>query len=433
MSGMPTRPRASSPPLERNLKPNVDAALEDTPVVFLTGARQVGKSTLAGGIADERGWEYLTFDDPPRLDAALADPVGFIAEQEPPIVIDEVQRVPELMLPIKRVVDQRRAAAGGRIGGLFLLTGSTDPAASMRVSESLAGRVERLTLWPLSQGELRGVRENFVDELFAGRPPRIRASGLRRSRAGELIAQGGYPEVVARPARRRRGWFESYVDTVTEREIGDLSRIQEKREIPLLLRLLATRTAGLLNVSGIANDLGMARKTVNRHLSLLEAVFLFRRVEAWRTNIGQRLIKSPKTWLADTGLAAHLLGYDAEGVATDEGGLAGALFENFVGIELLKQLSWSDTSARVHHFRTAGGSEVDIVLESSAGEVCGLEVKLGATVGKRDFRGLEGLRDKLGARFRAGAVIYAGEDSLPFGDRLWALPATALWARGDAA
>jgi hypothetical protein len=215
--------------------------------------------------------------------------------------------------------------------------------------------------------------------------------------------------------------------------VKDLARnAQQLDELPSLLQLAASRVSGLLSTAGVARDAGMSRATVQRYLALLEQLFLLIRARAWHRKVGQRLIKAPKIWLPDAGLACHLLGYDQTRFEEDETALAGSLFENFVAIELLKQAAWAEAEVRIHHLRTAGGREIDIVLERGDGSVCGIEVKLGATARSRDFSALRYLQDRMGPRFVAGAVLHTGPETLSFGPRLWALPVSALWTPADA-
>jgi len=313
---------------------------------------------------------------------------------------------------------------------MFILTGSANVWGTLKISESLAGRAERITLWPLSQGEIRGKREVLIDELYAGRAPEVTAAPIGRAAIAGVLSTGGYPEALTRsePKRRRR-WFGEYLAMTLERDVLDLARnARQLEELPHLLRLAAAQSSGLLSTAGMARDAKLSAETVRRYLTLLEQLFLLTRGRAWSRNFGQRLIKSPKLWLADTGLACHLLDYDSRRFEDDETSLAGALFENFVAMELLKQSGWSEAEVRLHHFRTAGGREIDVLLERQDGAVVGIEVKLGATPRSGDFRTLEFLRDELGSRFKGGAVIHTGSETLPFGPRLWALPVSALWA-----
>ena len=313
---------------------------------------------------------------------------------------------------------------------MFLLTGSANVWGTLRVSESLAGRAERVQLWPLSQGEVLGRRETFLDELLAGRVPRIAAAPSGRPAIAGAVVTGGYPEMLARTdARRRARWIANYVEMVLERDARDLAaKAQQLGELPRLLAAAAARVTGLLEITELARDAKLGRDTTGRYLTLLELLFLLRRAPAWSRNVGQRLIKAPKVWLPDSGLAAHLVGYDERRFAEDDSSLAGALFENFVASEVTKQATWCEADVTLHHFRTAGGREVDLVVEARDGAVAGIESKLGATVRERDFGGLRRLRDSLGARFRAGVVVHTGVETLPFGDRLWAMPVSGMWS-----
>ncbi len=417
----------------RHAKPLVDAALDDTPVAVIVGPRQCGKSTLAEIIASERQAHQVTLDDAGRRAAARADPTGFVEQLELPAVIDEFQKAPELLPAIKSRVDKARAG-GRRAAGMFLLTGSANVWGTLRVSESLAGRAERVQLWPLSQGEILGRRETFIDSLLAGGAPALTTSSLGRQAVSSAVTVGGYPEMLAREdSSRRERWIHNYLEMTLERDARDLTaNAQQLGELPKLLAAAAARVASLLEVGELARDTKLGRDTTTRYLTLLELLFMVRRAPAWSKNIGQRLIKAPKLWLTDSGLAAHLVGYDARRFEDDDSPLAGALFENFVASEIVKQASWCKTDVGLHHFRTAGGREVDLVIESRDGRIVGVESKLSATVRERDFSGLRHLREKLGKSFRAGVVVHTGPETLPFGDRLWAVPVSALWSLGRA-
>lgn len=416
----------------RHIKTGLDAAIDDTPVVIVVGPRQAGKSTLASVVAEERGARYVTLDDAGPREAANEDPTGFVEGTTLPLCIDEFQKAPALLPAIKARVDRARTG-GKRPAGMFMLTGSANVWATLRISESLAGRAERVPLWPLSQGELLGRRESFIDDLFAGRVAQVANAPVGRSAIAKALTTGGYPEALARREPRRRArWFEEYIAMTLERDVRDLTRnAQQLDELPSLLRLAASRISGLLSSTGIARDAGMSRPTVQRYLALLEQLFLLIRARAWSRNIGQRLIKAPKIWLPDTGLACHLLDYEQARFEADETALAGALFENFVATELVKQAAWAEARVRVHHLRTAGGREVDVLIERGDGSVCGIEVKLGATAHSRDFDALRHLQSKLGERFKLGAVVHTGAETLSFGSNLWALPVSALWTPAD--
>lgn len=405
----------------RHITPQLLAALGDTPVVLLHGARQVGKSTLAQEIASaQHPARYLTLDDTAVLAAAKSDPAGFISGLEGSVVIDEVQRVPELFLPIKAVVDRARRP------GRFLLTGSANVLLLPKLSESLAGRLEVLTLWPLSQVEIDGTVADFIDRVFAPTlttPPKT--STDRDELAGRVIA-GGYPEAILRSPGRRPAWFRSYVTTILQRTVRDTADIERIHEIPRLLSVLAARTGTLLNVADLSRILGIPQTTLQRYLALLQTTFLVDLLPAWTAKVRKRLLKSPKILLIDTGLAAHLVGTDSRGLPRNLE-LWGPFVETFSAMELLKQAAWSATKPTLYHFRTAKGEEVDLVLEAASGELVGVEIKTAVSVDADDFRGLRSLTEMAGRRFRRGILLYLGDEVVPFGANLHALPISTLW------
>jgi uncharacterized protein len=407
----------------RHLTPLLLAALRDTPVVFLQGARQTGKSTLAQSLA-ELGHEasYLTLDDAGVLAAAEHDPAGFVRELEQPVILDEVQRVPELFLAIKHAIDRRRAP------GRFLLTGSADALLLPRLAETLAGRMEILTLWPFSQGEIEGRFEAFVDGIFAASLPKWQPLDAGWRSIIDRIVLGGYPEVIMRrTTQRRRAWFGSYITTILQRDIRDMASIQRLSELPFLLRTLASRCGGLLNFSDLASGLGIPQTTLKRYMALLEATFLVQLVPAWASNLGVRLVKSPKLMLCDTGLLCSVLDLDADRLSR-ELPLGGRVLENFVAMELRKQSSWSERRPSLYHYRSHSQQEVDLVLEDAAGRAVGIEVKASATVASSDFKGLRHLSTLLGDRFVRGVLLYGGTEIVPFGKHLHAVPLSVLWA-----
>lgn len=408
--------------LERHVMPDLRAALDDTPVTMLVGPRQSGKSTLARALTDElKDARYVSLDRGIGLSAAREDPAAFVAGSDGTLVIDEVQRAPDLLLEIKASVDEDRRP------GRFVLTGSADVLSLPRVADTLAGRLEVLRLWPLSQGEIEGRREGFLDALLAGDLETLVAGAEPIDREGLMrrIEAGGFPEAVERSGGRRGRWFESYLDTMLQREVRDLSNVAGLTELPRLMRLLAARTTGLLNYASLSRDLGMPQTTLKRYLALLETAFLVATVPAWFRNIGKRLVKSPKLLLTDAGLLAHLLG---------GGDLAersfGAVLENFVLMEIVKQASFGDLRPPLFHYRTAEGIEVDAVIESSGGRIYGIEVKAAATLTSRDSRGMRALSSSVGDDFGAGVILHTGSESVQLAERIWAMPVSALWAAG---
>ncbi len=402
--------------------PRILDAVADTPVVFIQGPRQAGKSTLAKSLLSE-GFDatYLTLDDATVLGAAHADPVGFVNGLPRRVILDEVQRAPQLYLAIKRSVDERR------LPGRFVLTGSANPMVSPSLSEALVGRMELVNLWPFSQGEIEGTVEQFVDECFADRFQPKTFPKLPWPELAGRIARGGYPEAVARAGvERQREWFAAYVTTILERDVRDIANIHELRDLPRLLRLAAARTAGLLNIADLARDAALAHSTFRRYWSLFEATFLVQTLPAWSTNLTTRLVKSPKVLPVDTGLACYLLGLDGARLAMDDV-TSGPMIEAFVAMELIKQSTWSRTHPRIFHYRTQNGHEVDLVLEDARGRIVGIEVRKSAGPGGRDFLGLKRLRERVGSKFLRGFVLHTGSAAVAFADEMFAIPIHTLW------
>lgn len=413
----------------RYARTHAEAALTDTPVVVIVGPRQSGKSTLAEQLAADRGAQMISLDDAGARAAAQTDPTGFIEERKLPLFVDEFQKAPALLDAIKGRVDRARGG-GRRPAGMFLLTGSANVWSTLRISESLTGRAERIQLWTLSQGELRGNHETFLSGMLDGRIPHVTGQPAGRGSIAEAVVRGGYPEIVARrTAERRARWLRNYLEMTLERDAHDVSdRARQLDELPRLLRAAAARIGGIVDLTSIGRAIEMKRDSVRRYLRLLELLFLIRMAPAWGGSLAQQVIKKPKLWIPDSGLACRLTGYGEDRFIADETGMAGFLFENFVASEILKQASRLDQRIELHHFRTAGGREVDIVGEADDGSVIGIEVKLSATPIPSDFSGLAHLRDQLGSRFRAGVLVNTGSETLPFGDRLWAVPVAGLWS-----
>jgi hypothetical protein len=408
--------------IRRNIESAVHQALADTPVVLLNGPRQTGKTTLAQMMTEKAGTRYFSLDDAATLASAAGDPAGFVRNLSGPVVIDEIQKAPDLFPAIKLAVDQDRQP------GRFLLTGSANVMTLPRLSESLAGRMEIIPLFPFSAGELAGQHEGFLKRLFDGTIAKTKPISVKDDLPARLV-RGGYPEAVQRQSDDRRAtWFASYLSTILQRDVRDLARVDALHSLPNLLKLLAARVSGLLNLADVSRGAGLPHTTLVRHLALLETVFLVHRLPAWSPNLGKRLVKAPKLHLVDSGFACHLIGADARRLAEDRP-LLGRLLETFVVGELRKQLSWTDRQTALFHFRTAAGSEVDVVLEKADGTVAALEIKAGVTVGASDFSALQALRDQLGDRFRAGVVLYLGDQVVPFGDKLTLVPLPALWAK----
>jgi uncharacterized protein len=385
--------------------------------VVINGARQTGKSTLAEqclrGSSDATK-RYL--DDVRTRSSAAADPAAFL-DVPGTMMIDEVQRVPDLWLSIKHAVD--RDPRPGR----FLLTGSARLLGLSELGDSLPGRSETIELFPLSQGEIGDAPDGFVDAVFAaGAGFRAGPSDLRRKDYLALAARGGYPEAIRRTAPRRRAqFFSSYLDDIMSRDVHQVADIRRGSDMRRLVAALAAQTSGLLNYSRLSADLAIPVSTVRDYIDILELIYLIRLIPAWSANATSRAISTPKLTFTDSGLAAHLL----TGITNDAA--TGAIVETFVLGELTRQLTWSTTMARLHHYRDRDGYEVDAILEDNAGRVVAIEVKAAETIRTDDFRGLRVLQRRLGDRFHAGFVVYCGDQQLPFGDGMSGVPISALW------
>ncbi|WP_407561348.1 ATP-binding protein [Streptomyces sp. 184] len=405
--------------LPRRAATAVEEALADTRVVLVNGARQCGKSTLVAQIGHAHGAEWRSLDRAATRQAAAFDPTEFVAGSVP-LVIDEVQRVPELLLAIKEAVD-----ADGR-PGRFLLTGSARVLHLRSVPDALPGRMETIELWPLSQGEIDGRPDGFVDAVFAVGPELRHTSTETRTGYIDRLTRGGFPEAVARPPRRRARFLDSYVGDLINRDVIQLSEIERGPEMRALTRLTAARSGQLLVPGTLGNELGLPQPTIKRYLGLLEEVFLVKRIPAWSRNLSTRAVGTAKAAMVDSGIAANLLGLDAAALAQPAGPLGG-LLEGFVAMEIARQLTWAAQPVEMYHYRTKDKVEVDIVLEDRRGRVVAIDVKAASTVRAEDFRGLRHLADRLGDDLLTGIVLYTGQQTLPFGPRFRAVPLSALW------
>jgi predicted AAA+ superfamily ATPase len=398
-------------------------ALVDTRIVVLQGARQVGKSTLANQILADRAGILVTLDDPESFAFASADPTGFVTQAgDGMLVIDELQRVPELVVALKAAVDRDQRP------GRFLVTGSANLLDLAATHESLAGRAERVELYPLSQRELAARDGSFIDTAFGASVPRDFSSELRRGDYLELARAGGYPEALRRHTTQRRDdWYAAYVSQIVRRDAADISGLQRLADLPRLLRLIAARMGTTMVWSSLAADAGIPRRTLDPYVALLDTLYLTHTIPAWAVNLTSREVKQPKIFPVDSGLAASLLGLTTATLGPTAA-LAGPLLECFVAGELRRQLGWADQRASLFHYRDSRGVEVDFVLETPDGRVVAIEVKAAATVTSRDAAGIALLRDRLGDRFVRGYVLYTGDRPVGVADRVTAVPVEALWA-----
>jgi predicted AAA+ superfamily ATPase len=403
----------------RTIEPRIAEALQDTPVVLLAGPRQAGKTTLVRQIAQQQGLRYLTMDDELTLLSAQDDPVGMIRSLDR-AVIDEIQRAPQLLIAIKKSVDQDRRP------GRFLLTGSANLMALPTVADSLAGRMETLSLLPLSQSEIESRSANWIDNAFAGQILKADKPAVGEDLV-ERVLRGGYPEAISRDsAKRRVVWARQYIDSIIARDVRDVADIEKLDQLPRFLRALAQTAGQMCNYTQLGAQVGLDGKTASRYISVFEQMYLLKRIDVWARNRLNRVIKTPKLQFIDSGLLATLLGLTAEEVQQDRTRF-GSVLEAFVFGELLKHITTADSEYRLMYYRDPDKFEVDIVLESAAGNLLGVEVKATATVKEGDLRGLRKMAALAGKQFKIGLLLYDGTETLPLGDNIWATPLSTLW------
>jgi predicted AAA+ superfamily ATPase len=413
--------------VKRRLLEVASERLEDEPVIALQGPRTVGKSTMLAELADAREVTVVDLDEPATRAAVLADPDTFV-DGPSPVCIDEYQHVPAVLDAIKAQLN--RDLRPGR----YVITGSTRYDALPAAAQSLTGRLHLLTVWPLTQGEIEGARENLLAAIIddpAGAAPHGTVSATSREEYIVRVTAGGMPIPLRRssPTARNR-WFDDYIKLVLERDVRELSRLRRREQLPALLRRLAAQTAGVLNVTSAANQAGLERTTAADYLKLLEAVFLIMRLPAWGTTLRARATRAPKIHVVDAGVAARLLHLTPEKLAQrDASSLSqfGHLLETFVVGEIVRQASWLEHVTTVGHWRTSDGDEIDLVLEREDGGIVAFDVKAAGQVAGRDMRHLRKLRDALGERFLLGATLYTGTRAYNLGDRLHAIPIDRLW------
>jgi predicted AAA+ superfamily ATPase len=400
-------------------------AIGDTPVILIHGSRQCGKTTLTQIVGRELNYHYISFDDDTQRQAAQADPLGYIQSLPEFVILDEIQRVPELFTAIKISVDNNRKP------GRFILTGSSNILLLPKLADSLAGRMEIIRLRPLAQAEIAAKRPWFLTQLFSadfgpsinkGEYPRLGESLAR------ILCTGGYPAAIARSNEKRRSnWYRDYITTIVQRDVRDISRIHNLDILPRLLTLTAGQTAHLFNAAELASPFAISRPTIREYLTLLEQIFLIEELQPWHTNRLSRLIKTPKLHLSDTGLACSLLGVNPTSLWEDKA-LLGQLLETFIYQELRKYADWHEHALSFYHFRNKDKVEVDIIIEQGR-QLAGIEIKAAATVMTHDFKGLKKFKEVCGEPFAAGIVFYDGESIVPFGEKLFAVPISLLIPR----
>jgi predicted AAA+ superfamily ATPase len=374
--------------------------------------------------ADGQPAGYITLDRATYLASATSAPEAFLASYSGPVIIDEVQLAPQLFRALKIVVDDARQEKGPLANGQYLLTGSANILALPKLADSLVGRMAILTLYPFTVAEATGNQPGGLKAILQLDFKNISDRGLALT---DAMKCGTFPEIARAGAEARSIWFDSYITSILQKDVRQIADLEKISVLPHLLNVLAARTGALMNDSEIARDVGLNSVTGKFYRNILKLMFLTFDVSPWYRNIGKRLVKSPKGYLIDTCLICHLLDYSIDDIAVKKPDLFGHLIENFVATELLKQLSNSDIKAKLYHFRTSDGKEVDFVLEKPDGSVFAIEVKRAETVTINDFKGIREFGELTGKDFTGGIVLYQGKHAVPFGKNLWAVPFCALW------
>lgn len=413
--------------IARHLRPRLERALERSRVVMLHGARQCGKTTLARMVAEDSGGAYISLDDEVHRQAVFDDPIDYLSHFEQPLVVDEIQLGGDRVVrAVKQLVDDDPAL------GRFLLTGSTNFLTVPTISESLAGRVRILRLGPLSQAELSGCTSTTIAGWFDGSPGPLPASPMSKADYLEFVCRGGYPEAVGAAPEDRHHWFNDYIDTVIQRDIAALADIRKAASLPLLLQWAAALTSHQINITDAARDLRVSHPTIVSYLEWLQTVFLLHELPAWSRSLWPKAGRRPKYHITDSGLAASLLGADADALASPTHPATGPLLETFAVNEIARQLAALPTRHTLSHYRDRQGREIDLVLEARNGRIAAVEIKATASPALKHIDSLRWLRDKLDhtspGTFQTGILLHTGTHAATLDDRLHLRPINTLWS-----
>ncbi|SFV65317.1 ATPase [hydrothermal vent metagenome] len=397
--------------LKRVIQKEIENALKISPSLLIAGARQIGKST----IVQDMDREYIVMDDITQLEAVNSDPQGYIRRITKPVTIDEIQKAPHLLTPIKLYIDRERN------NGDFLLIGSANVLNLKKSNESLAGRLIELTMYPFSAKEKnQDIETNFVDMLFEGDISKLKATPSQTEKVKQFIIEGGYPlSFMMHSPKERFLWFNSYISTYIERDIRSIGELRDIDNFIRFFNVLAPRSANILNKSNIANDTKLNSATIDNYISLLEKVYQIHLLKPYYENIGKTFIKSPKVYLTDSGLSSHILGIRDE-KDLENSRYKGAIYETFVFAELLKHITYSQNIMEFFYYRTQDKKEIDFIIKKQE-RILAIEVKSSYSVKQSDFKHIIDFQ-KRSVYEVMGLVFYHGEKVVGFGDNRFAVP-----------
>lgn len=400
---------------------NINHALKTRRVVLLNGPRQCGKTTLAKQFVSPKV-QYLTLDDLTFREAATQDPQGFIEHKYTTLIIDEIQRVPALLIAIKKNVDEDMRP------GKFLLTGSANIQSIPNAQESLAGRTTKIRLRTLSQGEILGAHPNFLEHAF-NQDFHHSPKPTPQEDIIQMAARGGFPEAIQLQGRDRKKWHLDYVEVLLERDLKDIAHIQKHDAMERLVEILAAWSSKYMDIAAICSGLSLRRETLESYINALESLYLVERVPAWRKTDYDRVGKKPKIFMTDSGLMFSLLGWNLEQIRYQSDPL-GKLIETFGFNEISAQVNVHNDIYQLFHYRDREQREIDLIVEREDGAVLGIEIKSSSNVTKNDFKHLLWFKNNLSKNKPfIGIVLYTGNAAVSFGGNLWAIPLSTIWGK----
>lgn len=397
----------------------IKSALNTRRVVILSGSRQCDKTTTSKAMTDRQS-VYRTLDDYMLLQAAQNDPQGFIKLSKGTMIIDEVQRVPELITAIKKAVDENTRY------GQYLITGSVNIQTLPTVRESLAGRVKKIRLRPLTQGEILKKSPKFLQRLK--KQNFINNNSYDKEKISEMIFKGGFPEPMQmKSAQMRKSWYKDYIETIIEYDLHNISNIRRQDSLKELIKIIASFSSKFIDKSKITASLGIANQTLDSYLGVLENTYLVDKLSPWLKTDCERVNKQSKYFMTDTGFMASLLNWKADDMLLNAD-KSGKIFKTFVYNELIAQIELKDDEYELYHYRDRERREIDFIIQDENNNIYGIEVKAGSSVTKDRFKHLTWFKNNLAKNKNfSGIVLYTGEQVVPFGNNLLAVPMNNLW------